>query len=165
MHCAVVEFARNVANLEGANSTEFLPENKHPIISLMNDQQVNGNKGGTMRLGDYPCQLRKDSFAFKAYGLREIKERHRHRYEFNNKYRFQLEEAGLCISGISPSGNLVEIVEISDHPGTWQGNSILNSSLLPENLTPYFGSSSLTPRSSTAHISLDPEEHSPQYPR
>ncbi|QPJ63460.1 MAG: CTP synthase [Candidatus Nitronauta litoralis] len=116
MHCAVVEFARNVANLEGANSTEFLPENKHPIISLMNDQQVNGNKGGTMRLGDYPCQLRKDSFAFKAYGLREIKERHRHRYEFNNKYRFQLEEAGLCISGISPSGNLVEIVEISDHP-------------------------------------------------
>ncbi len=116
MHCAVVEFARNVANLEGAHSTEFHPENKHPIISLMNDQQINGNKGGTMRLGDYPCQLRKDSFAFKAYGLREIKERHRHRYEFNNKYRFQLEEAGLRISGISPSGNLVEIVEISDHP-------------------------------------------------
>lgn len=116
MHCAVVEFARNVAKLEGAHSTEFQPENEHPIISLMHDQQINGNKGGTMRLGDYPCQLRKDSFAFKAYGLREIKERHRHRYEFNNKYRFQLEEAGLRISGISPSGNLVEIVEISDHP-------------------------------------------------
>ena len=116
MHCAVVEFARNVAKLPGAHSTEFSPENEHPIIALMQDQKVNGNKGGTMRLGEYPCQLRKNSVAFKAYGAREICERHRHRYEFNNKYRFQLEEAGLKISGISPNGNLVEIVELADHP-------------------------------------------------
>ena len=87
-----------------------------PLIALMQDQKVNGNKGGTMRLGEYPCQLRKNSVAFKAYGAREICERHRHRYEFNNKYRFQLEEAGLKISGISPNGNLVEIVELADHP-------------------------------------------------
>ena len=82
----------------------------------MQDQEVNGNKGGTMRLGEYPCQLRKGSIAFAAYGYREINERHRHRYEFNNKYRFQLEEAGMKISGISPSGNLVEIIELADHP-------------------------------------------------
>ena len=69
-----------------------------------------------MRLGEYPCQLRKNSFAFQAYGIREIKERHRHRYEFNNKYRFQLEEAGMRFSGISPNGNLVEIIELADHP-------------------------------------------------
>ncbi len=116
MHCAVVEFARNVAQLAGAHSAEFEPDNEHPIIALMSDQVVNGDKGGTMRLGEYPCQLRKNSIAFKAYGSREVKERHRHRYEFNNKYRFQLEEAGLEISGISPNGNLVEIVELADHP-------------------------------------------------
>ena len=69
-----------------------------------------------MRLGEYPCQLRKNSFAYEAYGLREVHERHRHRYEFNNKYRFLLEDAGMKISGISPNGNLVEIVELEDHP-------------------------------------------------
>ncbi|CCQ91380.1 CTP synthetase [Nitrospina gracilis 3/211] len=116
MHSAVVEFARSVARLENANSAEFVPETPHPIIDLMPDQELNGDKGGTMRLGEYPCQLRKGSFAFKAYGKREISERHRHRYEFNNKYRFQLEEAGMRISGISPNGNLVEIIELNDHP-------------------------------------------------
>ncbi|CAI2718494.1 CTP synthase [Nitrospina watsonii] len=117
MHSAVVEFARSVARLENANSAEFVPETPHPIIDLMSDQEANGDKGGTMRLGEYPCQLRKGSFAYKAYGgQREISERHRHRYEFNNKYRFQLEEAGMRISGISPNGNLVEIVELNDHP-------------------------------------------------
>jgi len=116
MHCAVVEFARNMANLEGANSSEFAPEAAHLIIDLMEDQESNGNKGGTMRLGDYPCQLRENSFAYKAYGLREINERHRHRYEFNNKYRFLLEDAGMKISGISPNGNLVEIIELDNHP-------------------------------------------------
>ncbi|MDH5764002.1 MAG: CTP synthase [Nitrospinota bacterium] len=116
MHSAVVDFARSVAKLEQADSAEFKPETPHPIIDLMHDQEVNGDKGGTMRLGEYPCQLRKNSMAFKAYGDREIYERHRHRYEFNNKYRFQLEEAGMKISGISPSGNLVEIIELADHP-------------------------------------------------
>jgi len=116
MHSAVVDFARNVAKLKDADSAEFKPETPHPIIDLMHDQEVNGNKGGTMRLGEYPCQLRKGSIAFAAYGDREINERHRHRYEFNNKYRFQLEEAGMKISGISPSGNLVEIIELANHP-------------------------------------------------
>jgi CTP synthase len=116
MHSAVVDFARSVANLKDADSAEFKPNTPHPIIDLMHDQEVNGNKGGTMRLGQYPCQLRKESLAFAAYGDREINERHRHRYEFNNKYRFQLEEAGMRISGISPSGNLVEIIELADHP-------------------------------------------------
>ncbi|MCH8208062.1 MAG: CTP synthase [Nitrospinae bacterium] len=116
MHCAVVEFARNKAHLEGAHSAEFVPNAAHLIIDLMTDQEANGNRGGTMRLGEYPCQLRKNSFAFKAYGKSEIRERHRHRYEFNNKYRFMLEDAGMRISGISPDGNLVEIIEIDDHP-------------------------------------------------
>ncbi len=116
MHCAVVEFARNMAKLEGANSSEFAPDAAHLIIDLMVDQETNGNKGGTMRLGEYPCQLRKNSFAYKAYGIKEIYERHRHRYEFNNKYRFLLEDAGMRISGISPNGNLVEIIELEDHP-------------------------------------------------
>ena len=116
MHSAVVDFARSVAKLTDADSAEFKPNTPHPIIDLMHDQEVNGNKGGTMRLGEYPCQLRKGSVAFAAYGDREINERHRHRYEFNNKYRFQLEEAGMKISGISPSGNLVEIIELADHP-------------------------------------------------
>lgn len=116
MHCAVVEFARNMAKLEEAHSAEFQPQTPHPIIALMTDQEINGNKGGTMRLGEYPCQLRKESVAFRAYGHREIHERHRHRFEFNNKYRFQLEEAGMRISGISPNGNLVEIIELADHP-------------------------------------------------
>jgi CTP synthase len=116
MHSAVVDFARSVAQLIDADSAEFKPDTPHPIIDLMYDQEVNGNKGGTMRLGQYPCQLRKGSIAYAAYGDREINERHRHRYEFNNKYRFQLEEAGMKISGISPSGNLVEIIELADHP-------------------------------------------------
>jgi len=116
MHCAVVEFARNVAQIPRAHSAEFAPDTPDPIIALLPDQDAEGAKGGTMRLGEYPCQLRKESLAYRAYGHREIRERHRHRYEFNNKYRFQLEEAGLRISGISPNGNLVEIVEVIDHP-------------------------------------------------
>jgi len=116
MHSAVVDFARNMAKLDDADSAEFKPDTPHPIIDLMHDQEVNGTKGGTMRLGQYPCQLRKGSIAYAAYGSREINERHRHRYEFNNKYRFQLEEAGMKISGISPCGNLVEIIELADHP-------------------------------------------------
>ncbi len=116
MHCAVIEFARGVGKLDRANSAEFSKKSPHLIIDLMSDQDEKGDKGGTMRLGEYPCVIRKNSFAYRAYGNREVHERHRHRYEFNNKYRLQLEEAGLKISGISPNGNLVEIVELEDHP-------------------------------------------------
>ena len=116
MHCAVIEFAREVANLKKANSAEFSPKSPYLIIDLMSDQKNKAETGGTMRLGEYPCPLRKNSNAFKAYGSSEIYERHRHRYEFNNKYRIELEEAGMKISGISPNGNLVEIIELEDHP-------------------------------------------------
>lgn len=116
MHCAVIEFARGVANLKNANSAEFSSTSPYLIIDLMQDQNEHGDKGGTMRLGEYPCQLRKESHAYNAYGKREIYERHRHRYEFSNKYRIQMEEAGMKISGISPNGNLVEIIELGDHP-------------------------------------------------
>jgi len=116
MHCAVIEFARSVVLLRKANSAEFAPNTPDPVIDLLLDQDVKGNKGGTMRLGEYRCQLRKNSNAFKAYGVREVYERHRHRYEFNNRYRIQLEEAGLKFSGLSPNGNLVEIIELENHP-------------------------------------------------
>ena len=116
MHCAVIEFARSVVQLQKANSAEFAPNTPYPVIDLLGDQDTKGDKGGTMRLGEYRCQLRKNSNAFKAYGVREVYERHRHRYEFNNQYRIQLEEAGLKFSGLSPNGNLVEIIEVENHP-------------------------------------------------
>ncbi len=116
MHCAAIEFARHVANLKNANSSEFSTTSPYLIIDLLPDQNAKGDMGGTMRLGEYPCQLRKNSNAYSAYGRREIEERHRHRYEFNNMYRIQMEEAGLVISGLSPNGNLVEIIELKDHP-------------------------------------------------
>jgi CTP synthase len=116
MHCAVIEFARHVANLKNANSSEFSTTSPYLVIDLLPDQNADGDMGGTMRLGEYPCQLRKQSKAYNAYGKREIEERHRHRYEFNNMYRIQIEEAGLKISGLSPNGNLVEIIELEDHP-------------------------------------------------
>ena len=116
MHCAVIEFARNVAKLKNANSAEFSTTSPYLVIDLLPDQDTQGDKGGTMRLGEYPCQLRKNSNAYKAYGKREIEERHRHRYEFNNMYRIEMEEAGLVFSGLSPNGNLVEIIELKDHP-------------------------------------------------
>jgi len=116
MHCATIEFARHVAKLKNANSSEFSTTSPYLVIDLLPDQNAEGDMGGTMRLGEYPCQLRKKSNAYKAYGKREIEERHRHRYEFNNMYRIQMEEAGLKISGLSPNGNLVEIIELEDHP-------------------------------------------------
>ena len=116
MHCAVIEFARNVARIKKANSAEFASNTPDPVIDLLPDQSGKSDKGGTMRLGEYLCQLRKNSNAFEAYGKREVYERHRHRYEFNNRYRIQLEEAGLKFSGLSPNGNLVEIIELEDHP-------------------------------------------------
>ncbi len=116
MQVMVTEFARNVCGLEGANSTEMDPESPYPVISLLEEQQGVTNKGGTMRLGAYPCRLAEDSLAAKSYGTAEVSERHRHRLEFNNRYRGLLEAQGLCVSGASPDGTLVEISEISGHP-------------------------------------------------
>ena len=116
MQCAVIEFARHVAGLQGANSSEFDPNTSHPVISLMADQQSVSDKGGTMRLGTYACRIADGSQSHKAYGVAEVKERHRHRYEFNNAYRDSLTKQGLVLSGLSPDGRLVEIVELRDHP-------------------------------------------------
>jgi len=146
MHCAVIEFAREVAKLKNANSAEFSSTSPYLIIDLMHDQNAKGDKGGTMRLGEYPCQLRKESNAYKAYGTREIYERHRHRYEFSNKYRIQMEEAGMKISGISPNGNLVEIIELEDHPWFLAGQfhpEFKSSPMLPHPLFKNFVAASI----------------------
>ncbi len=127
MQCAVIEFARNVCGLKWANSTEFDLNTPHPVIYLMEQwydfrkgriekRSLESQKGGTMRLGAYPCMLENDSQAFKAYKSKEISERHRHRYEFNNNYREKLEDNGLIISGLSPDRELVEMIEVQDHP-------------------------------------------------
>ena len=116
MQMAVVEFARDVLGLEDANSAEFDKNTKNPVIHIMEEQKNIDKKGGTMRLGAYPCIVKEGSLANKVYGKKEISERHRHRYEFNNDYRENLENAGLHISGTSPDGKLVEIVEIEEHP-------------------------------------------------
>jgi CTP synthase len=115
LQCAVIEFARNVAGLRSAHSTEF-KKTKHNVIDLMPDQRGVKNLGGTMRLGMYPCVLQKGTKAYKAYKKEFINERHRHRYEVNNKFRKKLVDAGLSTSGVSPDNNLVEIVELSQHP-------------------------------------------------
>ncbi|MDD3819431.1 MAG: CTP synthase [Actinomycetota bacterium] len=116
MHCAVIEFARNVMGLKDANSTEFDPDTKNPVIDIMHEQRGVRNKGGTMRLGIYECRLKPDSNAYRAYKESIIYERHRHRYELNNSYIDSLEEAGLIVTGINPDKNLAEIVEIKEHP-------------------------------------------------
>ncbi len=116
MQCEVIEYARNVCGLLGANSLEFDPDTPHPVIHLMPNQEKVKAKGGTMRLGAYPCKLVKGSLAYKAYGDLKISERHRHRYEFNNEYREILAKSGLRISGLSPDGRLVEIIELEGHP-------------------------------------------------
>lgn len=117
MQCAVIEFARDVCGMEGANSGEFAPEGKYPVIDLMPDQEDITDKGGTMRLGIYPCKLTAGSLARKLYGGEEIVyERHRHRYEVNNAFRQEMADKGLIISGTSPDGRLVEMIELSDHP-------------------------------------------------
>ena len=116
MQIAVIEFARHVAGLKDANSTEFHPETPHPVVSLMEEQKKLTTKGGNMRTGAYPCKLFKDSLSFQAYKQEVISERHRHRFEFNNAYRSELESKGLRIGGINPESDLVEIVEIAEHP-------------------------------------------------
>ena len=116
LQAAVCEFARNVAGLTGATSAEFDENADHTVIDLMPEQEDVEEKGGTMRLGAYPCKLDKDSLAYEVYGEEVIYERHRHRYEVNNAYRDTLVNAGLCISGLSPDGRLTEMVEIPGHP-------------------------------------------------
>ena len=126
MQVAVIEFARHVAGLDGAHSTEFVPDAVHPVIALITEWKAkdgsverrdqNSDLGGTMRLGGQPCKLAEGSVIRECYGRDEIVERHRHRYEFNNNYRQQLEQAGLRLAGVSLDGNLVEVVEIAEHP-------------------------------------------------
>ena len=116
MQMAVVEYARDVLGLKDANSSELDENTQNPVIHIMEDQKNVNKKGGTMRLGAYPCILQEGSLAKKLYGKNEISERHRHRYEYNNAYRERLEKAGLKVSGTSPDGNLVEIVELENHP-------------------------------------------------
>jgi len=125
MQLAVIEFARHVAGIESASSSEFDERSEHPVIALMTEWEQEGARvqrssdsdlGGTMRLGGYPCKVIEGTKAFEAYGKAEIRERHRHRYEFNNTYRAQLEEAGLIVSGTLPDNSLVEMVEVNNHP-------------------------------------------------
>ncbi len=116
MQCAVVEFMQHVVKLRGAASTEVNPKATHPVIDLMPDQKEIKTKGGTMRLGAYPCVIAKDSKTQEAYGTTKISERHRHRYEFNNEYKERMEKAGLKAVGINPESHLVEIVELENHP-------------------------------------------------
>jgi CTP synthase len=116
MQCAVIEFARNVLGMKGANTTEIDMDTKYPVIHLMQTQKNITEKGGSMRLGAYPCVLSKDSKVINVYKKEEISERHRHRYEFNNEYLEQFEQAGMVASGINPIGGLVEIMELREHP-------------------------------------------------
>ncbi len=116
MQMAVVEFSRNVLGLKDANSTEFDSNTKNPVIHIMEEQKGIDKKGGTMRLGSYPCKIKEGTLAHKLYGENLINERHRHRFEYNNSYKEKLESAGLICSGMSPDGRLVEIVEYKDHP-------------------------------------------------
>ena len=116
MQCAVIEWARNIAKLDAAHSFEFNPQTPNPVINLLPEQQDVVDLGGTMRLGLYPCRLQRDTLAFKTYQQEVIYERHRHRYEFNNAYRNLLLETGYLISGTSPDGRLVEIIELPNHP-------------------------------------------------
>ncbi|MFN3476205.1 MAG: CTP synthase, partial [Candidatus Methylomirabilales bacterium] len=116
LQCAVIEFTRHVCGISEANSREFDPHTPHPVIDLLPEQRGITNLGGTMRLGSYPCRLARPSKAYEAYGKEEIAERHRHRYEVNNEYRDLLERHGMLISGLYPEGNLVEMIELPDHP-------------------------------------------------
>jgi CTP synthase len=116
MQCAVIEFARNVCGMNGAHSTEFDPNTQYPVIDLMPEQMEVEDKGGTMRLGVYPCKVTENTKTWAAYKDEIIYERHRHRFEYNNQFREQLTSAGLLIGGTLPNGRLVEIVEVADHP-------------------------------------------------
>ncbi len=116
MQCAVIEFGRNVLGLKDAHSTEMSDKTRHAVIDMMEEQKKIKNKGGTMRLGSYACELKKGTKAYAAYGKTKISERHRHRYEFNNKYLQQYNDAGMITSGINPDTGLVEMIELKNHP-------------------------------------------------
>jgi CTP synthase len=116
MQCAAIEFTRNVLHYEDAHTTEIEPNTPNPVIDLMEGQKNIKDLGGSMRLGSYDCELKKDSLAYNLYGTNQIKERHRHRYEFNNEYRIRFEENGMALTGINPQEDLVEIIELKDHP-------------------------------------------------
>lgn len=116
MQMAVIEYARNVLGLEGANSTEMDVNTPHPVIDLMEEQKSITEKGGTMRLGAWDCKIQPGTLAHQVYGETQISERHRHRYEFNNNYKKEFESAGLIASGVNAETNLVEIIEIPNHP-------------------------------------------------
>jgi CTP synthase len=116
MQTAIIEFARNVCGLDDSHSSEFAPECDNPVISLMEAQQHVTDMGGTMRLGAYPCRLARGSRTAEVYGVPEVSERHRHRYEVSNSYRDLFVQHGLRLSGLSPDGQLVEIVELPAHP-------------------------------------------------
>jgi CTP synthase len=151
MQCAVVEFARHVLHLE-ASTTELNLKTKHPVIDMMEEQKKLTNKGGTMRLGAYACKIKKGTKAFHIYGDSIIHERHRHRYEFNNKYLEQMEEAGLKAVGINPDTSLVEIVELKDHPwfiGVQYHPELKSTVLNPHPLFASFVEAALTSKKST----------------
>jgi CTP synthase len=116
MQCAVIEYGRNVLGLNEAHSTEMDPDTEYPVIDIMEHQKSIINKGGTMRLGLFPCQLKEDSIAMACYGKKEIMERHRHRYEFNNDFQSLYESKGMRMTGVNPESRLVEIIEIPEHP-------------------------------------------------
>jgi len=119
MQLAVVEFARNVCGLKGANSTEFQPNTPHPVIDLLPEQKIflkEKKYGGTMRLGAFKCKIKPNTLSFRAYKCSEVSERHRHRYELNNQFRKLLEQKGMVAAGINPEKNLVEIIELKNHP-------------------------------------------------
>ena len=116
MQCCVIEFSRNVLGIADASSSELTPNTKNPVIDMMEEQKKITTKGGTMRLGAYACKIKKGSKAYSVYGETTIHERHRHRFEFNNKYLERIEDAGMKATGINPDSGLVEIVELKDHP-------------------------------------------------
>jgi CTP synthase len=116
LQCAVIEFARNVCGMKGANSTEFNGKTRYNVIDMMLEQKNVKDKGGTMRLGSYPCELQKHTKAYQAYKKELVYERHRHRFEVNNRFKKQLADHGMIFSGICPQNNLVEIIELPDHP-------------------------------------------------
>ena len=138
MQLAAVEFARNVCGLTGAHSSELDPNTPYPIINLLPDQEDVVEMGGTLRLGRYPCTLAEGSVAHKEYGEINITERHRHRYEFNNFYRERLTDKGLVLSGVSPDGRLVEIVELPEHPWFVAGQFHPEFKSRPEKAHPLF---------------------------
>ena len=135
MQCLVIEFARNAANLKNANSTEVDEKTPFPVIDLMLEQRGIADLGATMRLGNYPCVLKENTKSYMAYQQPIILERHRHRYELNNDYRAQLEDAGLCFSGVSPDDSLVEIAEVADHP--WMVGSQFHPEFQSKPLEPH----------------------------